>query len=65
MIDPLFSRALLAIEESRELQRQSRAVKTQHDDMRHALRCTVFESKMYHSEIIARRDDRADHKDGE
>ncbi len=60
MIDPLFSRAQLAIEESRELQRQSRAAKTRHDDVRLELRRTIFKSKMYRSEIKAHRDNRAD-----
>ena len=65
MIDPLFSRAQLAIEDSREIQHQSRVVKAQHADMRQMLRCTVFESQMYHSEIAAHRAGWAAHKDGE
>lgn len=60
MNDPLFSRAQLAIEESRELQRQSRAAKTRRDDVRQELRRTVFKSKMYRSEIKAHRDNKAD-----
>ncbi len=65
MNDPLFSRAQLAIEESRELRYQSRAVKTQQDDARCRLRRTVFESKMHRSEIIARRKDSANHNERE
>jgi hypothetical protein len=53
MIDPLFSRAQLAIEESRQLRHQSQDVKTQRDDVLSALRLTIFESKMHRSEVMA------------
>jgi hypothetical protein len=59
MTDPLFARAQLAIEENRELRRQSRAAKTSNDDARQELRRTIFKSKMYISEIRAHRDSRA------
>jgi hypothetical protein len=58
MVDPLFARAQLAIEESRELQRQSHDLKTQVDGQREKLRQSLFEAAMIRSEIKAYRDDR-------
>jgi len=58
MIDPLFARAQLAIEDSRHLQRRSRALQAEHEHEREQLRLTVFESAMARSEIKAIRDDK-------
>jgi len=56
MIDSLFTRAQLAIEEARALQDQSRLVQASHVHAREALRHSVFESAMYRSETKAHRD---------
>jgi hypothetical protein len=56
MNDPLFARAQLAIEESRELQRRSRVLRREYVRKRERLRLAVFESKMVRSESKACRD---------
>ena len=58
MIDPLFARAELAIEESRALQDQSRALQAEQVRERGELRRSVMESAMCRSEIRAHRDNR-------
>jgi len=58
MIDPLFGRAQLAIEESRALQDRRRALQAEYDIERGQLRLAVFECAMCRSESKARRDDR-------
>jgi hypothetical protein len=57
MSDSLFDRSLLAIEESRKLQRQSSTLRTERDLERSELRRAVFESAMLRSEISAHRKD--------
>jgi hypothetical protein len=56
--DPLIARALLAIQESQRLQRQSRELKAQFNREREELRLTVFQSAICRAEIKAYRDDR-------
>ena len=58
MIDSLLARALLAIEESRALHNQSRALQAQHVREREELRISIFESATYRSEVKALRDNR-------
>ena len=58
MIDPLFARSQLAIEESRQLLRQSRALQDELDGRREKLRHSIFESAMQRSEFNAYRDNK-------
>jgi hypothetical protein len=58
MIDPLLARAQLAIEESRALQGQSKALQAEQLRERDELRVAVLESAMYRSETRAHRDNR-------
>lgn len=58
MIDSLFARAQLAIEESARLREQRRMLENSHDRLLGDLRRSTFESAMYRSEIKALRDNR-------
>jgi hypothetical protein len=58
MFDSLFARSQLAIEESRQLQLQSRALRDERDLRREELRLSVFESAMQRSEFKAYRDNK-------
>jgi hypothetical protein len=58
MSDSLFSRAELAIRESRLLQSDRRRLVAEQLWEREHLRMTILESAMYRSEIRARREDR-------
>jgi hypothetical protein len=58
MIDPMLTRAQLAVEESRALQSQSRALRAEQLRERAQLRVAIFESAMYRSEAKAHRDNR-------
>ena len=58
MTDPLFARAELAIQESRQLQRGSRALHADREHDRDQLRLAIFESAMVRSESKALRDNR-------
>ena len=55
---PLLERAHLAIEDSRELQRQSQIIRRQVDRERQKLRLAVFEAAMARSESKAFRDNK-------
>jgi hypothetical protein len=61
MIDPLFARAQLAIEESQLLQRRSRALQAERDFERRQLRLAVLESAMSRSEHKAHQDNQSKH----
>jgi hypothetical protein len=54
--DSLFARSQLAIEESRQLRLQSRALHDEQNLRREGLRLSVFESAMQRSELKAYRD---------
>ncbi|MCA1544161.1 hypothetical protein I6F18_29915 [Bradyrhizobium sp. NBAIM32] len=58
MNDPLLDRAQLAIEESKALQRQRRALEAEQLHNREALRSAVLESAIGRTEIKAYRDNR-------
>jgi hypothetical protein len=58
MSDSLFARSQLAIEESRQLQLQSRALQDERDLRREELRLSVLESAMQRSEFKAHRDNK-------
>ncbi|MBV9062776.1 MAG: hypothetical protein JOY77_07580 [Alphaproteobacteria bacterium] len=58
MIDPLFARAQLAIEESRQLQLGKRALRAERECKREQLRSAIFESAMARSKSKAHRDGR-------
>jgi hypothetical protein len=58
MIDSLFVRAQLAIEESRALQSRSRALHAEQDAQRDRLRSSIFESAMLRSETKALRENK-------
>ena len=58
MSDWLFTRAELAIQESRLLQSHRRASLAQHVQEREQLRITTFKSAMYRSETRAMRENR-------
>jgi hypothetical protein len=58
MIDSLFARAQRAIDHSRLLQRQSKALQAEQMREREQLRTSVLESAMYRSETRAIREDR-------
>lgn len=58
MNDPLLTRAQLAIQESRTLRTQGRALQAEQIRVRDKLRLTILESAMYRSEAKAYRDNR-------
>jgi hypothetical protein len=58
MLDPLLARAQLAIEESRALQRFSRALQAENDQERVALRLAILQCAMDRSERKAHRDNK-------
>jgi hypothetical protein len=58
MIDPIMSRALLAIVESHAIRQQRRMLRAQHERAVDDLRYTVLESASIRAEIKACRDDR-------
>jgi hypothetical protein len=58
MIDSLFARAQLAMEESHRLREQRRAMVDSRNEQLASLRRSTFESAMCRSEIKAHRDNR-------
>lgn len=58
MIDSLFARAQVAIDESWALQNRSRALQAERARDRDELRLAVLESAMYRAEMKAYRDNR-------
>ena len=58
MVDSLFTRSQLAIEDSRQLRLQSRALQDEQNLRREELRLSVFESAMQRSEFKAYRDNK-------
>ncbi|MGV7216214.1 hypothetical protein [Bradyrhizobium sp. UFLA05-112] len=58
MTDPLFERARLAIEESRDLQRRCRLLHADNDFERRELRRAVFESASIRTEVRAFRENK-------
>lgn len=58
MIDSLFARAQLAMEESNRLREQRRLMVDSREEQLTSLRRSTFESAMYRSEIKAHRDNR-------
>jgi hypothetical protein len=58
MTDSLFARTQLAIEERRQLQLRTRALKAEQEYEREQVRLAVFESAMLRSESKAFRDNR-------
>jgi hypothetical protein len=60
MVDSLFVRSQLAIEESRQLRLQRKALQDEQNLRREGLRLSVFESALQRSELKAYRDDESE-----